>query len=68
MRVSENNGTPKWMVKIMENPYEQMNDFGGYHTHYFRKHPYIFWILLKCEGNKHLGVSAMGPRVKTSRT
>ena len=29
MCVSENRGIPKWMVKIMENPYEQMDDFGG---------------------------------------
>ena len=21
---------PKWMVKIMENPYEQMDDWGGF--------------------------------------
>ena len=26
--VSKNRGTPKWMVKIMENPYEQMDDLG----------------------------------------
>ena len=31
---------PKWMVKIMENPYEQMDDLRGF-THYFRKHPYM---------------------------
>ncbi len=24
----KNTGTPKWMVKIMENPYEQMGDLG----------------------------------------
>ena len=29
MGVSTNNGTPKWMVKIMDNPYEQMDDLGG---------------------------------------
>ena len=34
----QNRGTPKWMVKIMENPIK-MGWFGG-KTHYFRKHPY----------------------------
>ena len=29
MGVSLNGGTPKWMVKIMENPYEQMGDLRG---------------------------------------
>ena len=29
---------PKWMVKIMENPCEQMDDLGG-KNHYFWKHP-----------------------------
>ena len=41
MGVSKNRGTPKWMVKIMENPIK-MDDLGvpwGYH--YFRKHPYV---------------------------
>ena len=28
MDVSENRGTPKWMVKIMENPIK-MDDLGG---------------------------------------
>ena len=28
MDVSKNNGTPKWMVKMMENPIN-MDDFGG---------------------------------------
>ena len=39
MGVSKNRGTPKWMVKIMENPIK-MDPFGG-ETHYFRKHPYV---------------------------
>ena len=38
--VSKNRGTPKWMVNIMENPNEQMDDLGG--------KPIIF-------GNTHLG-------------
>ena len=33
---------PKWMVKIMENPYEQMDDLGG-------KHPLFFVFQLKRE-------------------
>ena len=37
MGVSKNRGTPKWMVKIMENPIK-MDDLGGYH--YFQKHSY----------------------------
>ena len=39
MGVSKNRGTPKWMVKIMENPIK-MDDFGGF--------PIIF-------GNIHIG-------------
>ena len=35
--VSNNRGTPKWMVKIMENPYS--NGWFGGKTHYFWKHP-----------------------------
>jgi len=34
---SKNRGTPKWMVKIMENPIK-MDDLEG-KPHYFRKHP-----------------------------
>ena len=30
MGVSLNGGTPKWMVKIMENPIK-MDDLGGFH-------------------------------------
>ena len=45
MGVSENDGTPNWMVKIMENPIK-MGWFGG-KTHYFRKHPYIHPSSLK---------------------
>ena len=37
MGVSKNSGTPKWMVKIMENPFE--NGWFGGKTHYFRKQP-----------------------------
>ena len=39
MDVSKNSGIlpPKWMVKIMENPYEQMDYLGGFP--YFWKHP-----------------------------
>ena len=40
MGVSKNRGfTPKWMVKIMENP-TKMDDLGG-NPHYFRKHPHL---------------------------
>ena len=35
--VSKNNGTPKWMVKKMENP---MNKWMIWGYHYFRKHPF----------------------------
>ena len=41
--VSKNRGTPKWMVKIMENPIK-MDDLGK--KHYFRKHPYLTYRLL----------------------
>ena len=39
MGVSKNKGTPKWMVKIMENPIK-IGWFGGGHP-YSWKHPYI---------------------------
>ena len=39
MGVSKNRGSPKWMVKIVENPYFLMDDLGG-KPHYFRKHPH----------------------------
>ncbi len=32
---------PKWMVYFMENPYEQMDDFGGVQYPYFWKYPYL---------------------------
>ena len=38
MGVSKNSGTPKWMVKIMENPIK-MDDLVGFPP-IFRKHPY----------------------------
>ena len=37
MGVSLNGGTPKWMVKIMENP---MNKWVIWGYHHFRKPPY----------------------------
>ena len=37
--VSKNGGTPKWMVKIRENPIK-MDDLGVYH--FFWKHPGVF--------------------------
>ena len=44
--VSKNNGTPKWMVKIRENPIK-MDDLGSF-SPYFWKHPLItgFWAHL----------------------
>ena len=44
MGVSKNRDTPKWMVKILENPIK-MGWFGG-KTHYFRKHPYVWSLTL----------------------
>ena len=35
MGVSKDRGTPKWMVFIMEKPYEQMDDLGGFTTTIF---------------------------------
>ena len=37
MDVSENKGTPKWMVKIMENPIK-MDDLGGKPTIFGNTH------------------------------
>ena len=39
MGVSKNRATPKWMVKIMENP---MNKWMIWGYHYFWKHPYVY--------------------------
>ena len=36
--VSKNRGTPKWMVKLMENPINPWMIWGDF-THYFWKHP-----------------------------
>ena len=39
--------TPKWMVKIMENPIK-VDDFGG-NTHDFRKQPFVYSLIFcKC--------------------
>ena len=47
MDVSKNRGTPKWMVKIMENPIK-MGDLGGF--------PPIF-------GNTHIAISTALPKM-----
>ena len=45
MGVSKNSGTPKWMVKIMENPIK-MDDLEVFTTPIWgAKHPYIISIL-----------------------
>ena len=54
MAVSENRGTPKWMVKIMENPIK-MDDLGG-ETHYFWKHPYMPKMRRPTTTNAKVGV------------
>ena len=46
MGVSKNNGTPKWMVKIMEIPMNKWMIWGGFTTPYFWKHPYIYYIYI----------------------
>ena len=43
MGVSKNNGTPKWMVKIMEKPIK-MDDLGGKPTIYGNTHIPVPWI------------------------
>ena len=40
MGVSKNRGTPKWMVKIMENPIK-MDDLGEFSHYFWDFHPYI---------------------------
>ena len=42
MGVSENSGTPKWMVKIMENPI-RMDDLGGKPTIFGNPHIDLGW-------------------------
>ena len=41
MGVSKNRGTPKWMVKIRENPIK-MDDLGGKPTIFGNTHIYIY--------------------------
>ena len=41
MSVSKNKGTPKWMVKIMENPIK-MDDLGGKPAIFGNTHIYIY--------------------------
>ena len=43
MGVSKNRGTPKWMVKIMENPLKKLDDLGG-NNHNFRENTHILCI------------------------
>ena len=45
MGVSKNGGTPKWMVKIIGKPYQNLDDFGE-KTHHFWKHPYLVLFVL----------------------
>ncbi len=47
MGVSKDRGTPKWMVKMMENPIK-MDDLGGVPP-IFWKHPYIGCSIPLCK-------------------
>ena len=48
--VSKNNGTPKWMVKIMEHPIK-MDDLGGNTPYFwFNTHIYIYINNINHEG------------------
>ena len=47
MGVSNNRGTPKWMVKIMENPIK-MDDLGGKPTIFANTHISLWQIVLFC--------------------
>ena len=51
--VSKNRGTPKWMVKIMENPMNKWKIWGGHL--YFWKHPFINFL-----GHHTVDVSEIG--------
>ncbi len=43
MGVSKNNGTPKWMVKIMENPMNKWMIWGEKNLYFwFNTHIYIY--------------------------
>ena len=57
MGISKNTGTPKWMVKIMENPYEQMDDLGGKTTPIFGLTSILRSRLIHCCRSKHLNDS-----------
>ena len=49
MGVSKNRGTPKWMVKIMENPIK-MDDLGG-NPLFSVQHPYKYTSPMDPMGN-----------------
>ena len=60
MGVSKNSGTPKWMVKIRENPIK-MDDLGGKRTPIFgNTHIYIYiiyvYIYIYIQFQKHADV------------
>ena len=61
MGVSKNRGTPKWMVKIMENPFK-MDDL-GWKTHYFRETS-IFVQKNPTKSWGHLGMQKSHPHPK----
>ena len=51
MGVSKNKGTPKWMVRIMENPFSFKHGMIWGFSHYFWKHSNIY-IYIDVNRNK----------------
>ena len=47
LAVSKNSATPKWMVKIMENPINPWDDLGGTTYHHLRKPPTWCHVVLR---------------------
>ena len=65
MGVSKNRGTPKWMVKLMENPIK-MDDLGGF-TPLFLETPISSCLqidILRASGRRiaNLGLEAQSPK------
>ena len=72
MGVSKNNGTPKWMVKIMENPI-RIDDLGVFTPLFLEGHPYMLvnwgctpWMLSPLTRCNRSSYEGLGFRLESS--